>query len=364
MTLPTISKNSKKEVLSKVEKEFNRQIKKIHKIREQIAFIKSQEQLFQQKYVPILVELDKVRLELHIEILEILDNHFLNSPLSKKEKKILEMDILERVSDLMENSSDERLIEIYNRYAPKTYEEELREKEDWMNSWAELFGVDIEKIKSGEFNPEDFYRQNRKKTPKQLEKEAQLALEAKNLSKSVKTIYTSLVKNLHPDLEQDEAKKAEKTELMTTLTNAYEQKDIFTLLQMHITHLQDSGQMLEGAVEEQINLYNKQLKTQIKELEQEKHRLLYGSISPLMQYAQDENFEKIIKKEIREGKKHNEDLKIYVMWLKDVKNLKTRLKDRQQGLAFNQINLEEMLDMMAEMYFGSDTKKRKPNSKK
>ncbi len=55
----------------------------------------------------------------------------------------------------------------------------------------------------------------------------------------MKSLYKKLALALHPDREQDEAKKAEKSRQMTQLLTAWEEKDIYTLLKLADQHLDD-----------------------------------------------------------------------------------------------------------------------------
>lgn len=55
----------------------------------------------------------------------------------------------------------------------------------------------------------------------------------------MKSLYKKLALALHPDREQDKAKKAEKSRQMTQLLTAWEEKDIYTLLKLADQHLDD-----------------------------------------------------------------------------------------------------------------------------
>ena len=55
----------------------------------------------------------------------------------------------------------------------------------------------------------------------------------------MKSLYKKLALALHPDREQDEAKKADKSRQMTQLLTAWQEKDIYTLLKLADQHLDD-----------------------------------------------------------------------------------------------------------------------------
>src|SRR5690606_8850986 len=70
-----------------------------------------------------------------------------------------------------------------------------------------------------------------KKTKKQLEKEGIKKEEEILQLKSIRNIYISLVKVLHPDTNS-ELENAQKEELMKRVTKAYSEKDLPTLLKL------------------------------------------------------------------------------------------------------------------------------------
>ncbi len=75
-------------------------------------------------------------------------------------------------------------------------------------------------------------------------KEASKDAKQKNLDKLFKAgqlnkIYKRLASLLHPDKEQDPAKKEQKHVLMQTLSDARKNKDAFTLLQLYQIHIND-----------------------------------------------------------------------------------------------------------------------------
>ena len=81
---------------------------------------------------------------------------------------------------------------------------------------------------------------------------------------SLKQLYRKLALVLHPDREQDTALQEEKTRLMSQLSHAWENKDMFTLLQMAQTHLPETENVLS---EENLAVINPILKQRIRALE-------------------------------------------------------------------------------------------------
>ncbi len=85
--------------------------------------------------------------------------------------------------------------------------------------------------------------------------------------KSIGAIYKHLVKAVHPDLEQDPSLKASKEEMMKKVTVAYENDDLYTLLQIEMEWMNRSAN--RSTSPEQFKIYNAVLKDQVDELRNE-----------------------------------------------------------------------------------------------
>ncbi len=156
-----------------------------------------------------------------------------------------------------------------------------------------MFGLDLDGIEGlSESGQEDFFKQKmdemfeqqayhedqmrekqqkrqsrRKLTPKQEEKKQET-------DASLKTLR-DLVKKLHPDRERDEAIRIEKTEPMKLVTEAYEKKDLATLLLMQIKWLQHTDKDPMTQPDAVLARYNNVLKMHIAKLEEEYYMLVW-----------------------------------------------------------------------------------------
>ncbi len=126
-----------------------------------------------------------------------------------------------------------------------------------------------EKIKNySESNSNPFStKKESKKTKKQLEKEAKEKEIEELKGKSISSIYKSLAKILHPDLEQNEEKKLQKEEWMKKLTVAYEKKDLKTLLEIELEWAKGETDRIQSLSRDKLNLYNEMLRSQVQEME-------------------------------------------------------------------------------------------------
>ena len=117
----------------------------------------------------------------------------------------------------------------------------------------------------------DFFENGPKKnkTAAQQKKES-IAKEKEAIKqKSISSIYKQLAKIFHPDLERDEDKKVEKEALMQQLTQAYQQKDLHTLLRLELGWIHKEEDNIQKMTDDKLDIYNEILKEQIEELKME-----------------------------------------------------------------------------------------------
>ena len=96
------------------------------------------------------------------------------------------------------------------------------------------------------------------------EQEEEARIEQLFSKSSLKQLYRKLALALHPDREPDPVMQAEKTRIMGQLSQAWENKEMFTLLQLAHTHLPEFDNLLS---DENLAYLNPMLKRQLRELE-------------------------------------------------------------------------------------------------
>ncbi len=118
-------------------------------------------------------------------------------------------------------------------------------------------------------------RPKRKQTAKQIAKEEKLNEEAQRVKLSLREIYRKLASALHPDRELDPGERARKTTLMQQVNQAYDKQDLLRLLelQLEIEHIDQAA--INTFSEERLLHYNKILKEQLAELEEQVRYLDY-----------------------------------------------------------------------------------------
>lgn len=104
--------------------------------------------------------------------------------------------------------------------------------------------------------------QHRLNRQKQKREQAQ-----KMTEQSLKTVYLKIASIIHPDREQDESKKLQKTEMLQYANAAYEQQDLFYLLKLQIQIEQNRGTTKKGLTADQIKFYKLALDSQSLQLD-------------------------------------------------------------------------------------------------
>jgi hypothetical protein len=125
---------------------------------------------------------------------------------------------------------------------------------------------------------------SKKKNDKQLETEKRKKEAESAVNKTTKQIYLDLVKNFHPDSEQDEARKVWKTEIMQQITAAYDDNDYIRLLELQMSLLEDRDNALTTFDDTQLKYFNDALKNQISELSA-KLQMTSPEMNPMFPYG-------------------------------------------------------------------------------
>lgn len=86
-------------------------------------------------------------------------------------------------------------------------------------------------------------------------------------AQSLKTVYLKIAAMIHPDREQEETKKLEKTELFQQASQAYEKQDLFYLLKLQLQLEQNKGLGAKELSAEQLRFYKLALDAQSQQLQ-------------------------------------------------------------------------------------------------
>ncbi len=275
--------------LSKLQKQFNTYSRKVEKLKKELHETQQVLTKARQKVAEVLVPLERKKYDAKADILWVLDRQHDSGGLKKRDREALAEFIVEQAHPLIERFGKEELKPLIEKHEKKSFEEfdqELNQKTgESMKQMFEMFGIDLDEdadISDMNTFKEAFQRKaeadqarseerqaNRKKSEKQLAKEEKLRQEAHNITKTVQAVYRQLVKEFHPDLEPDSTEKERKTRIMQRITEAYENDDLFELLRLQLEYNQKDSGDFALLPDEQLKYYNKLLKEQVNELENE-----------------------------------------------------------------------------------------------
>lgn len=271
--------------LSKGQKAFNALIKQIEKKRAVLAAWESAIPPYQQKYASELLPLVESSVDLQIEMVHCLDRASEQKGLTKTERSMIKDLIVELAGNLVDSRNDEDLKALYNKHSHADYDSEeadyimgiksimeealgfeLGDDVDWNSPEDVMMRAQAQMEEQMAQQPE---RPAKKKSARQLAKEAQQEAEEKQISQSIREVYRKLTSALHPDREPDPQERERKTALMQRANQAYEKNNLLQLLelQLELEHIDQSA--INNLSDDRLKHYNKILKEQLGELDQE-----------------------------------------------------------------------------------------------
>ncbi len=196
--------------------------------------------------------------------------------------------ICEAAEDVLADRDDAEMKALFDKHSDVDFDTEQREAALAMKALAEeVTGLDLgdddiedeealfERMRQG------FERQDASKEARREAREARAArkpksaaqqrreAEAQQATQSVREIYRQLASALHPDREVDETARAEKTELMQRVNQAYAAGDLLALLELQLRIEQIDASHVASASESRLKHYNKVLSKQLAELKGE-----------------------------------------------------------------------------------------------
>ena len=360
--------------LSKLQKQFNANVKKINELKQRLADDTEQIKTIVNRIQTEVIPFEKKHNQKIVELIYVFDKHYEDAFFKKKEKEKMADFILNHCSDLIHAGFDE-LKAVHDKYADDSFDEMDAESDNTASErlkdmMKNMFGIEVdddvdvndphklqeymaqkmdekaEEIKQAA----EARKANKNKTDKQLEKEARLKEEAKNISKAARSIYTDLVKAFHPDRERDETERLRKTEIMKQVTQAYENDDLFELLRLKI-ELQGSDIESLTMADEQLKYYNKILKEQVNELENNLWQLRMGASGPMgsgvdlfQKFGGDtQQMKAKFTRELNRLKKGIQSLETEILSLKPKENMRRYLKNYEIKEDFDDMDFINLL---------------------
>lgn len=288
-----ISAQRDQPILSKGQKTFNTLVMKIEAGRKELSQWQGVVVIYQQKVASDFAPLLKTFQELQTAMVHCLDQALDQKGITKSERRVVQDVLCEVVEHLFVQSGDPELKELYNKHSPQDYDaQESAAASHMKNVMEEMFGIDSG-LDADPSSPQDFLAQlkeqmnkvhlrgleeeersnRRKKTPKQLAREEAAKAQVEQTSLSFREVYRKLVSALHPDREPDVDERARKTTLMQRVNQAYDKKDLLQLLELQLELEHIDAHTIAGLSDDRLKHFNKILKDQLGEIEQEIMRM-------------------------------------------------------------------------------------------
>jgi hypothetical protein len=289
----SISLKQNKALLSKPQKLFNSLIGRIGKQRALLAAWEAVMPRFQQHYAANLQPLIGQTASMRLEFVRRLDKAYAQKGLSKTERRFIRDMLSDLTGELANETDNAEMKALYQKYAGVDFDQEEAEMMAEMKAMMEHelgmdLGDDLDMSSPDAFikqmqarlaeeqekhekqvQADNERRARRKKSAKQNAKEEQRLEEEKRVNLSLREIYRKLASALHPDRELDPAERERKTVLMQRVNQAYDKKNLLQLLelQLEIEHIDQTA--INSLSEERLAHYNKILKEQLVELEEQ-----------------------------------------------------------------------------------------------
>jgi hypothetical protein len=288
--LRIVPQSSAQPTLSKAQQAFNTLVKKIEIRRHELAQWQATVDQYQQKlassYRPLMTRFNQQKTAFVLALDQALGHMEQRKGLTRTERAAVEDIICNLAEQLLSGSEtqDDAVKEIYNRYHEVDFDAQEAQAVSAFKAGLERdLGVELDdwpedatpaevlaQLRAKMTGLEDEQRPPpKKKTAKQLAREANQKAEEDQTSLSIREVYRKLASALHPDREPDEAERERKTGLMQRVNLAYAKKDLLKLLELQLELEHIDEHTIAGLSEDRLKHYSKVLKEQVKELEQE-----------------------------------------------------------------------------------------------
>ncbi len=351
----SVTPKQNSERLSKPQKLFNSLIDRIGKQRALLAGWEAAMPRFQQHYAANMQPLIEQTEAMRLEFVRRLDKAFSHKGLNKTERRFVRDLLHDLVSELANETDNAEMKTLYRKYAGVDFDQEEAEMMAGMKAMLEHelgmdLGDDLDMSSPDVFiqqmqarlaeeqdkqvQAENERRAKRKKSAKQIAKEEKLLEEEKRVNLSLREIYRKLASALHPDRELDPAERERKTVLMQRVNQAYDKKNLLQLLelQLEIEHIDQAA--INSLSEERLTHYNKILKEQLAELEEQVQfvdydfRMRFG-IDPFASLKPD-SIMRILEKDIVLARQELRDIESDVNATENLATLKTLIKEMRR----------------------------------
>jgi hypothetical protein len=228
-----------------------------------------------QKLLPVYNELHSVLFQQLQQLWDVLQQHeFSKADMQQLDDSIAQRARMLKHSKMLSNQQLQFVDEIYNFYQQHAQQSAKKIKKTQHISMDQP--ERDEQITSYEDDFEHYAaeQQQAREQAKQQRQQQKREQAEQMAAQSLKTVYLKIAAMIHPDREQDESKKEEKTELFQQASQAYEQQDLFYLLKLQLQLEQNKGVGAKELSAEQVKFYKLALDAQSQQLESQISEIL------------------------------------------------------------------------------------------
>ena len=239
-----------------------------------------------QKLMPAYHQLNQVLYQQLEQLWNSLSRYeFSQSDLAQLDEKIHDLALSLQSNQTMSEQQSDLIEQIIVFYQQKSEQEELKRTksikqnqhfhqnqnahDDLEQSSADVSGLGREQTMDQseswdwehDFDQQQNLHRQAREQAKLNRKQDKQAQAEKMSEQSLKSVYLKIASIIHPDREPDEAKKAEKTELLQRANEAYEQQDLFYLLKLQL-EVEQQKLNKKALSDEQLKFYQMALESQ------------------------------------------------------------------------------------------------------
>lgn len=262
------------------QKKLNRLIDKIEQQKISLSMWENAQAEIQQhtrqKLLPVYSELHEVLFQQLEQLWNMLHSHeFSKANLQQLDEKIAQLVHMLKRSKML-NDEQLKLVKQIETFYQQHVQQSIKKNKKVQSVKFELnenFDQNIE-LEEGDFEQYAAEQQQAREQAKQLRQQQKREQAEQMAAQSLKTVYLKIAAMIHPDREQDETKKEEKTELFQQASQAYEQQDLFYLLKLQLLLVQNKGVGAKELSAEQVKFYKLALDAQSQQLESQIEEIL------------------------------------------------------------------------------------------
>ena len=259
--------------LSAQQKKLNRLIDKIEQQKISLATWQNAQAEIQQhtrkKLMPVYSELHDVLFQQLEQLWNMLHCHeFSIANLQQLDEKIAQLAQMLKRSQMLTAEQIKLVKQIDTFYQQHAQQSAKKNKKVQSAKFEQHQSCEqIAELEEDDFEQYAVEQQQAREQAKQLRQQQKREQAEQMAAQSLKTVYLKIAAMIHPDREQDESKKAEKTALFQQASQAYEQQDLFYLLKMQLQLEQNKGIGVKELSAEQVKFYKLALDAQSQQLE-------------------------------------------------------------------------------------------------